>query len=166
MRRVYCRVPLVALLVAPLFSVAASAQAPMTGAAAVGCTYATCALRIEGGLFGQRLVRGAMDERVSTIGAFGGGVDLLLAGADSAVVHAQAYVWNAKRSALLGGAGAIALGVVAAHTGGSQSRHVTNGDAVAVVAGAAVLAISVPLELRARRELARAIWWYNGALPR
>jgi hypothetical protein len=166
MRRVYRRIPLVALIIAPTLSGAASAQATRTVAAAVGCTYATCALRVERSLFGQRLVRGAMGERVSTIGAFGGGVDLLLGGADSAVVHAQAYVWNAKRSALLGGAGAITLGVVALRTRGSQSRHVTNGDVVAVAAGAAVLAISVPFELRARRELARAIWWYNGALPR
>ena len=165
MRRIHRRVPLVALVIASFLTVESSAQAPMAVATAVGCTYATCAVRVEGGLFTERLVRGAPGERVSTLGAFGGGVDLLFGGADSAKVHAQAYVWNVKRSALLGGAGAVALGVVSS-TRAFQSGRVTNGDVVAVVAGAVALVISVPFELRARRELARAIWWYNGALPR
>jgi hypothetical protein len=165
MRRIQRRVFVTGFVIASSMSVKASAQAPMTVAAAAGCTYATCAIRIERSLFSERLVRGATGERVSTLGPFGGGVDMLTNGADSAATHAQAYVWNVKRSALLGGAGAIALGV-AASTRGFQSGRVSNGDVVAVVAGAVVLAISVPFELRARRELARAIWWYNGALPR
>jgi len=147
-------------------SVPASAQAPRTVAATVGCTYATCALRIERSLFAERLVRGETGERVGTLGLFGGGVDVLLGGSDSATVHAQAYVWNEKRSALLGGAGSVTLGVVFASTHGYSGGHVTNADAVAAVAGLVALVSSVPFELRARRELARAIWWYNGSLPR
>jgi hypothetical protein len=164
MRRIHRRISLIALVIAFSMSVEASAQAPMTVTAQVGCTYATCAVRIERSLFGERLVRGALGERVSTLGLFGGGVDLLF-DADSAKVHAQAYVWNVKRSALLGGAGAVALSV-ASSTRAFQSGRVTNGEVVAVVAGAVALAVSVPFELRARRELARAIWWYNAALPR
>ena len=164
MRRLHRRISEMAFVLASSMSVEASAQAPMTVAAPVGCTYATCAIRIERSLFGERLVRGAVGERVSTLGLFGGGVDLLL-DADSAKLHAQSYVWNVKRSALLGGAGAVALGV-ASSTRAFQSGRVTNGEVVAVVAGAVALAISVPFQLRARRELARAIWWYNGALPR
>ena len=159
------RVPLVALFIASSLSIDASAQSPMALAATVGCTYATCAIRVERSLFGEHLVRGAIGERVSTLDMFGGGVDLLLVGEDSAGVHARAYVWNVKRSALLGGAGAVAVGVAAA-THGFHDGHVTNGEVVGVLAGAVALAISVPFELRARRELARAIWWYNAALPR
>jgi hypothetical protein len=163
---IHRRIPLVAFAIASSMSVAASAQGPMTGAAAVGCTYATCAIRIERGVFAERLVRGATGERVSTLGGFGDGVDVLLGGSDSAVVHVQAYKWNAKRSALLGVAGSVALGVVLASTHGFYDSHATNADAVAGIAGLVALVSSVPFEVRARRELARAIWWYNGSLPR
>ena len=82
MHSVRRRVPLVALFIASSLSIDASAQSPMTLAATVGCTYATCAIRVERSLFGERLVRGAIGERVSTLGMFGGGVDLLLVGED------------------------------------------------------------------------------------
>ncbi len=138
----------------------------MTTAASLGCTYATCALRIERSLFAERLVGGAAAERVSTLGMFGGGVEVLLSGADSASVHAQSYVWNVKRSAVIGGAGGIALAIAFSHTSDFQSGHVTTGDVVTSIAGAVAAAISVPFALRARRELASSIFWYNGALPR
>ena len=150
----------------PAAALQASAQSPTTAAATSGCTYATCALRVERGLFTERLVHGAAGEELSTIGAFGSGVDVLLSGPDSAVVHAQSYAWNAKRSGIIGIAGGVALGVVMSRTRYFQSDRITTGDVVTTIAGAIAAAVSVPFELRARRELARAIWWYNGALPR
>ncbi len=166
MRPVHRRVLLVAFLLACADAVEASAQSPTTAAASLGCTYATCALRVEQSVFAERLVRGASAERVSTLGVFGTGVDVLLSSADSAAVHAQSYVWNVKRSALIGGTGVIALAVAYANTNAFQSGHVTDVDVVTAIAGAVAAAVSVPFALRARRELASAIWWYNGALPR
>jgi hypothetical protein len=160
------RVPLVALIIASFVTVRAEAQAPRAVATAVGCTYETCAVRVEGGLFAERLVRGAPGERVSTLGPLGGGVDLLLGGPDSAAVHAQSYVRNVKWSVPLAIAGAVALSVSSSSTSGFKSGRTSNGDVVSAIAGAVALAISVPFELRARRELSRAIWWYNASMPR
>ena len=154
---------LVAILLASASAARSSAQSPTTAAAAAGCTYATCALRVERSLFAERLVRGATAKPVSTLGVFGGGVEVLMSGSDSAAVHAQSYVWNAKRSAIFGGAGAIALATVLPHT---QSGGLTNADVVTAIVGAVAAGVSVPYALRARSELSRAVWWYNGALPR
>ena len=166
MRPVHHRALLIAIMLACSVPVEASAQSPTASAASAGCTYATCALRVERSLFAERLVRGATEERVSTLGVFGSGVEVLTSGSDSAAVHAQSYVWNVKRSALIGGAGAVALGIVFSHTNGFQGGQFSNGYVITTIAGAIATVVSVPFALRAPRELSRAIWWYNSALPR
>src|SRR4051812_38102503 len=97
-------------LAAPL---ASSAQSGAPVRAPAGCTYETCALRIEPRFFASaRLLRGRTGEPVGSLGGFGSGVDTLLAGPDSAAAHARRYVTDARRAGTLGLIGAVA-GIVA-----------------------------------------------------
>src|SRR6478672_10104747 len=96
MRSTFRRLPVPAILLGSLVTTGVAAQAPTASSAATGCTYATCAVRVEQGFFTQRLVRGMTGEELGTLDFFGGGVETLLAGSDSAAVHAQSYVWHTK----------------------------------------------------------------------
>lgn len=148
------------LTVATLTGRALSAQAAPSP---VGCTYRTCALRLETNLWSEVIVRGEPGERVSRLGPFGSGVDVLLAGPDSAAMHAREYASSSRRAGIIGGIGAVALAVGASRRA-SRPSEATTGDAVAIVAGVVAVAVAAPQALRARRELARAVWWFNAEL--
>jgi hypothetical protein len=149
-----------AALVAP---VSVSAQAGPVRAPA-GCTYETCALRIEQGFFSAPvLLRGRAGEQVGSLGPFGGGVDTLLAGPDSAAAYARRYVTNTRRATTLGLIGTAAFIVALART-----DNFRNGDDVATAFAITALGFSlasIPFELRARRSLSRSVWFYNSVLP-
>ena len=68
------------VLAALLSGQRSTGQAPSTHGTPAGCTYATCALRVEPAFFGTHLVRGTGGERVGRLGGFGGGVESLLTG--------------------------------------------------------------------------------------
>lgn len=142
------------------------AQGP--AAIPAGCTYRTCALRLETGFWHRRLVRGEAGETVGKpLGDFGKGVDVLLAGPDSAATHARSYVHDSRWTSALGLVAAAAYGVVLYRTDSFQhgDRLGNEGVAAAIVGGTAGV-ITIPFALRAQRELSRAVWWYNSALPR
>src|SRR4051812_6069916 len=96
------------VLAALLVPASGSAQAGPARVPA-GCSYDTCALRVEPGGFlsGPRLLRGRSGEQVARLGMFGGGVHMLLAGPDSAAVYARRYVSNTRTSSTVGLLGAI-----------------------------------------------------------
>jgi hypothetical protein len=141
----------------------AVAQSP--AAVPAGCTYATCALRVEPRFWATHLVRGADGESVGRIGGFGGDVGVLLAGPDSAAANARRYVTDSRRSGTLGVLGLIA-GVVFYSRINSRTE---DPDPATVTAGVTSLALgiaAIPFSTRASRSLSRAVWWYNAALPR
>jgi len=151
---------LAALLATPL---AAGAQAPAPSGIPAGCTYATCALRLEQA-WGMRIVRGASGERVGRIGGFGSGVDVLLAGTDSSRAHARRYQSNARVVSTLGLA-ALTTSVIALVR---VNKHGED-DETARILGWSTLGIglvSIPFAGRAQRSLSRSVWWYNAALAR
>jgi hypothetical protein len=145
------------------------AQTPAADPASMpaNCTYAACALRVEGGLFSHHLVRGAAGEKVGgNLGGFGGGVGPLLAGPDSAAAHARDYTRNMRTSGVLGALGAAAFIVAIV-----RSNNVEHSDTDGIAIGASIASVgfaiaSLPFSLRAQRDLSRAVWWYNAALPR
>ena len=158
-------------VVAVCLSAAAPASFAQNAAGSAGipanCTYATCALRVEGSFLTQYFVRGAAGERVGgNLGGFGGGMDPLLAGPDSAAAHARRYTHNRRTGATLGllGAAAFVVAIV-------RSNNIEDDDTDAVTIGASIVSVgfaiaSIPFTLRAQRDLARGVWWYNAALPR
>ena len=166
MHRHHWILPLVAFVATSFVSREAWAQASTTTAAASACNYQACAIRIERGWFSERLVRGEAGEEVGSVGLFGAGVEVLLSGSDSAAAHARAYNWNTRRSAVFGGAGILLVAIASANTNHFSNDRVTTVDVVTLAAGVTALFVGAPYAIRARRELSRAIWWYNGALPR
>jgi hypothetical protein len=148
--------------------VPARAQTPADPAGVpADCTYATCALRVERSFLSDYLVRGATGEKVGgNLGGFGGGMEPLLAGPDSAAAHAREYTRNMRTSGTLGVLGVLSYIVLFVRTDNFRD---TDNDGVAI--GAAIASVgfaisTIPFSLRAHRELSRAVWWYNAALPR
>ena len=129
-------------------------------AADTACSYTRCALRLDHGFFSTRLMRGASGEEVGRLGWFGDGVDVLLAGSDSAAHHAREYRGRRMTSDLLGVVG-IALAVV-----GLARDHDYLEGAPFLFVGLAVDLAALPFRIGARRSLDRSVWWYNHDLPR
>ena len=131
-----------------------------------GCTYETCALRVEPRFFsGPRLLRGREGVEVGTLGAFGGGADTLLAGPESAAAHARRYVSAVRTANSLSLLSAVAFVVVATRTDWFRD-NARDGDVAIGITGT-VLGLCVdPLRLRAEQNLSRAVWFYNAALAR
>jgi hypothetical protein len=154
-------IALATLAFAPLAAHAQSAARTPSG-----CTYETCALRVEPRFFSApRLLRGRDGVEVGKLGAFGGGVDSLLAGPDSAASYARRYVSAARTTnvlALLSGAAYIALLV---HSDNFRN-DVDNTDIAIGITGLGLAIAATPFHLRAGRSLSRAIWFYNAALAR
>jgi hypothetical protein len=150
--------------VLPSLLLACAAVQPATVRAQVApdtaCSYSRCALRVEHRLLSTRLVRGTSGESVSRLGWFGRGVDVLLAGPDSAAYHARQYRSRRTTSDALSFASA-ALALVAVWT---TDDFVESGPLLLV--GVTLELIALPFWLGARRSLDRSVWWYNGALPR
>ncbi len=141
-------------------------QAPSALGTPVGCTYATCALRIETAWFGMHVVRGTQGERVGRLGSFGGGVESLLSGPDSAAAYGRQYVRATRRSSTLGLIGAVAYAVVVVRTDNFKREQFGDAEVITAIAGAGLTLASVPFAVQAQRSLSRAVWWYNSALPR
>lgn len=150
------------MFVAPLVANAQSsvARAPL------GCTYETCALRVEPRFWGpHRLLRGREGVEVGKLGGFGGGVDTLLAGPDSAATYARRYVHAARTANGLSLLSAVAFVVVATRTDWFRD-DASDGEVAIGVAGTALALVSIPFRLRAEQSLSRSVWFYNAALAR
>lgn len=157
----FVRTVALAALVAPstMLAQGGAVRAP------AGCTYETCALRVEPGGFlsGPKLLRGRTGERIGSLGMFGGGVDTLLAGPDSAAAYARRYVSNTRTSSTFGLLGAIAYVVASVRSDGFRDTDDT--DAAIALTGAGLAIVSIPFTIRAGRSLSRAVWYYNSVLP-
>ena len=121
------------------------------------CTYATCALRVEPGFKGPRLVRG----RTNTVAAELGGLEPpavreLFSQSDSAAAYAGRYARAERVNRLLTYGGIIVGAVGLAQS--DRSNGLTFG-------GLGALLVSIPYQHTAERSLSRAVWWYNAALP-
>ncbi len=152
---------LAALALAPFM---ARAQASVDRAP-VGCTFQSCALRVEPSFFAApRLLRGRSGVEIGRLGGFGGGVDTLLAGPELAATHARRYVSNIRTANTLGLLSAVAF-VVA----GTRTNWFRDHDDTGRVLGISALAlglVSIPFRVEAERNLARSVWFYNAALAR
>lgn len=152
-------IAIVALVAVPCSSDAQASRAP------AGCTYETCALRVEPRFWGPpRLLRGRDGVEIGKLGAFGGGVDTLLVGPDSAASYARRYVKSARTAntlALIGAAASVALLV---HN--NSFNEWDNTDTALGVTGLAFGIASLPFAHHAQRSLSRAVWFYNAALAR
>jgi hypothetical protein len=152
-----------AALVALVAPASASAQAGAVRAP-MACTYETCALRVEASYFSApKLLRGRAGEQVGSLGMFGGGVDTLLAGPDSASAYARRYVTNIRTATTLGLIGTVAAVAAIIHADGFDDPDDT---AVALaITGAGFAIASIPFTVRATRSLSRSVWYYNSVLP-
>ena len=130
-----------------------------------GCTYATCALRLEPVFLGVALMHGASGDSATRLGGFGAGVETLLAGPDSAAAFGRRYVQASKTSSALGLVGVAAHVFVAVRTHNFRDKASDTELAVGL-AGISFVLASIPFTIKAQRNLSRAIWWYNSALPR
>lgn len=142
----------------------ASAQSAVARAPA-GCTYETCALRVEPHfLTPSRLLRGREGVEIGRLGAFGGGVDSLLAGPDSAASYAHRYVTATRRANGLALLGAVAWVVALSRTDNLLDADPTT--AGIALTGVGLSIASIPFALHAQRSLSRSVWFYNAALAR
>lgn len=160
LRRHILRVLVPAALLAPatMPGQAGPARAPSA------CTYETCALRVEPAFFSApKLVRGRGGEQIGSLGMFGGGVDTLLAGPDSAAAYARRYVSNVRWGSTFGLLGTAAFVVASVRSHGF--RDTDNTDAAIALTGAGLAIVSMPFNVRAARSLSRAVWYYNSVLP-
>jgi hypothetical protein len=157
-----------ALVLAVALAPCASAQAPRDSTRGIptGCTYATCALRLEPMVLATpALVRGVAGEQVGRVGLFGGEVDPLLAGPDSAAHYARDYVRAVRTSTVLSLLGTAAL-VVALGSNHWRFTNPSAGVVTVAAVGTGLSIASIPFGVRASRSLARSVWWYNAAIPR
>lgn len=157
----------IALLAALSLTFASGAAAQAPTAQPTGCTYATCALRVESGFWKTRLVRGASGEHDDgPLSGFGGGVEPLLTGPDSAAQYGRAYVHDQRTAGALGLLGALGYAVVLYRTDnfGRGDQLGTEG-VIALLSSAGFGIAASAFHLRATRALSRSVWWYNSALP-
>lgn len=150
---------LATILAALVPSLTASAQVQGQTSISPQCTYATCALRVEGGWFGLSLVKGASGERHRLWG-LGGGVSELLASSDSAAHYARSYVRDTRVATGL----TIVAAAAAFYAYAKRDDENVSIPAVGVSLGFTV--VSLPFLLSANRNLSRAVWWYNASVPR
>ena len=137
-----------------------------TASAPVGCTYETCALRVEPRFWGpQRLLRGREGVEIGKLGGFGGGVDTLLAGPDSAAAYARRYVNAARATNTLSLLSAVAFVVVATRTDWFRD-DASDGEVAIGITGVALALVAIPFRVRAEQSLSRSVWFYNAAFAR
>lgn len=155
----------IALLAAAALPRAAQGQARDAGQPPLSsCTYDECGLRVDpGGVFGApELLRGSAGHRVARFGRLGLDLPRIVAGSDSAVAHARAFR-PLQRRAGIAGLLAAAAGLTA--VGLDVASEANNPAPFSAAAG--VLGLYAGFEAkRAARQLSRAVWWYNRAIPR
>jgi len=126
------------------------------------CSYDSCALRVEDGWFSRRLVQGTSAEEVARLG-FGGPDPVTLLGInDQARSHAERYKSRQRVGstlALIGAVGSIATYIALFDVPEDDSKRNT---LIAINIGSLVTSYVGRGYLQAaRRELDRAVWWFN-----
>ncbi len=164
--RVWLRALVLAL---PLALAAGSAGAQVQGGslrpaplAVEPCSYDRCALRVEDGWFARRVIRGTTGETAARLGWGGPSLASIVGRSDSALVHAEQYRRSQRTGtalSLLGSAATIVTYVALWDKTDADSDR--NGLIAVNVGGVVTTYIGTTFLKKARRELDRAIWWYN-----
>ena len=156
------RIQLVALASLVVLPFAADAQASRIPSA---CTYETCALRVEPRFWSpSRLLRGREGVEIGKLGAFGGGVDTLLAGPDSAANYARSYVKAARTSNTLGLLSAAAYVGLLLHS--DSFGDFDNTDIALGISCLGLAIAATPFAFRLHCSLPVSVWFFNGQFAR
>lgn len=143
-----------ALLAAPLAAHAQRADAPRLGGA---CDYRSCGYNIIAALHGLRVVRGEQETPVATLG-FLWTRDVSEAFDGEGKAAAQAAVRTRRWGALFTDVG---LAMIVAGAASAATNDLDETAANLMMAGAASVGVSVPLQFLADKHLARAVWRHN-----
>lgn len=127
------------------------------------CSYRTCAVRLEPGWGGTRLLQGVQAERVGGLGFFRSNVSAL-ASSDSSRAYVAKFRSAHRTSRVLGFIGFV--GYLGAAVGVQNGEWTDPLPAASAIIGVVALYASIPYTLSAHRSLARAIWWHNAAFGR
>jgi len=126
--------------------------------------YDVQALRLESNWGNVSIIRGADGPVIGTAGWFRTfDVEKLVAKSPSALADARAYRRNNLQGSIVGGLGALTLGVgviVAANSSNNASSPVL------IIAGAGAMAWGAQHVSMAYSALSRSLWWYNRDLAR
>lgn len=127
-----------------------------------GCTYDDCAIRVEDGWFSRRLIQGTEGREVARLGIGGPSPVAILGVNDQAALHARRYQSRQRTGTTLtivGAVGSIAtyIALLDRHEDGS-----TRNTLIAINIGSLITSYVGRSYLQsARRELDRAVWWFN-----
>lgn len=145
-------------------SAATVANTPRMIGTTAPCSYLDCALRVEPGIRGSRLIRGAGGRVVGRLGLFhGNAIDSLLAMPDSTGLLTRRYAAERHTGIILQVIGMALLGGSAIRT---ATRHQWDGWDFATMGVAYGFLIPASHHFtRADQNLSRAVWWYNSSLP-
>lgn len=150
---------LIAVLCAAMFASPVTAAAQRTDASRIpsACDYRSCAYNIIAALHGLRVVRGESETQVATLG-FLWTRDISDAFDGDGRAAAQAAVRARRWGALFTDVGLALLmtGAVSAAT-----DDLDDTSAALMLAGAASVGVSVPIQFLADKHLARAVWRHN-----
>jgi hypothetical protein len=149
----------------PVTAATTVARTPRMVGTAAPCSYLDCALRVEPGMRGARLIRGADGRLVGRLGLFHkSGIDSLLAMPDSTGLFARRYVAERHSGLILQ---VIGMALLAGSAIRTTTRHHWDGwDFATQGVGYGFLIPASRRLTRADQNLSRAVWWYNSSLPR
>ena len=158
-QRVATRTTACAPVLAALLTISsiAGAQRVDTAPVSATCDYRHCAFNIIAALHGLRVVRGADEVQVGTLGFFWTR-DLSDRFDGEGREAARTAVRTRRRGALFTDVGLALLATGAAR---AATNDLDRGAANLMLAGAAIVGVSVPLQFRADKHLARAVWQHN-----
>jgi hypothetical protein len=155
-------------LALPAVATCAHAQAPALAAAQgtlTGCTYDTCALRLDYKFFGGVRVRTGLDGESKSVGIFNGQIATSVARVPAALAEARAGRSSSIKSfaaSLVTTAATLAI-----IYGGNRDVGIHSSRAwTALGVGAVGSTIAGVTNLSAQRHFSRAVWLYNREIPR
>jgi hypothetical protein len=127
-------------------------------------SYDAQALRFESRWGSADIIRGADGTVIGTVGWFRGfDVEKLVESSPHAVSEARAFKTNDFRGSLVGGLGALTLGVGVILTSNSSNNAASP---ILIIAGAGAVAWGAQHLNTAYSALSRSVWWYNRDLVR
>lgn len=150
-------IALVALTLVLALPRAAAAQLADAARPSADCDYQRCAYNIIAALHGLRVVKGGQETQVATLG-FLWTRDISVHFEDAGGNEARAAVRTRRWGALLTDVGLALLAIGATR---AAINDLDQTSARLMIAGAAGLGLSVPLQFKADTELARAVWLHN-----
>ena len=127
-------------------------------------SYDAQALRFETHWGSADIIRGVNGPVIGTVGWFRDfDVEKLVASSPQAVTEARVFKSNNFRGSLVGGLGALTLGIGALVTANSSNNAASP---ILIIAGAGVMVWGAQQLNAGYSALSRALWWYNRDLAR